>query len=103
MRQNLNFFQFNLHNSSWFAVSCMYNEQFQTALKTGENFSSLVSGARGTDRMAYLLEYLTNLVHYLFHDFSLLYYCEYGHIKYHTSLSKLILLQTDRKISTFRY
>jgi len=53
--------------------------------------------------MAYLLEYRTDLVHYLFHDFSLLYYCEYGNIKYHTSLSKLVLLQTDRKISTFRY
>ena len=51
------FFQFNLHNSSWFAVNFVYNEQFQTALKTGENFSSLVSGAWGTDRMAYLLEY----------------------------------------------
>lgn len=51
----------------------MYNEQYQTAVKTGENFSSLVSGAWGTNRMAYLSEYRTDLVHYLFHDFSLLY------------------------------
>ena len=73
-------FQFNLHNSSWFTINCMYNEQIQTALKTGENVSILVSGAWGTDRMAYLLEYHTDLVHYLFHDFSLLYYCEYGNL-----------------------
>jgi len=81
----------------------MYNEKFQTALKTGENFSSLVSGAWGTDRMAYLLEYRTDMVHCLFHDVSLLHYCEYGNIIYHISLSKLVLLETDRKIFTFRY